>query len=494
MLDKIKKKREAIVKSDKDVPLLAGFIIGLYPLLFFYSNNYPFVNHWQHFLVYTAIYIVLPCCITVISYFIFNRIPPLKPYKKHLLFVLLIFLTSVFMCQVLYFTFKKKILLGILILSCLLSIKLYHQYKRIIFIIVILMLFPMFKCFIHIYEHIRPSQWTKIEDTIVKAKFIIKPNVYMIQPDGYVSRKVLEAEPYSYKTDFYDWLAVNDFTVYNNFNSNYPASITSNASMFAMKHHYFDDVLFPDIEMPKGRKTIMDNNAVAIFKNNGYETFYIAQEEYFQQNKIEGNYDHYNIKTSEIPLFTRGGKLVKNVNKDLEDGMAFVSEKPKFFFVEKVLPHHIHFDAPQANRIKTERQLYINKLEEANAWLKKTVAMINAKDSNAVIIILADHGGWVGMQDFNEFYKTNDRSLINSTFGNLAAIQWKGINHLPYDAKLKSNVNVFRVLFACLSENKSYLDHMEGDASFNLRPDNFFSKTVYKLIDQEGKVVNKKHE
>lgn len=493
MLNKIKKKLEAFLESDKDVPLLAGFVIGMYPLLFFYSNNYPSVNHWQHFLVYTALYMVLPCFITVVSYFIFSSIPRLNPYRKHLLFVLLLFLTSVFMSQAIYLTLKKKILLGILVAACLLSVKLYDQYKRIILIIAVVMLFPLFKCFIHVYEHARPSQWAQLDDTIVDARFIAKPNIYMIQPDGYVSRTVLQAAPYSYKTDFYDWLAGNNFTVYNDFNSNYPASITSNASMFAMKHHYFDDVLFPAIEMPKGRKTIMDNNAVAIFKNNGYETFYIGHDEYFQQNKVQGNYDHYNIKTTEVPLFTNGGKLVKDVYKDLERGMALASAKPKFFFVEKVLPHHIHFDAPIADRIKTERQSYIDNLEEANVWLKKTIAMINAKDSNAVIIILADHGGWVGMQDFNEFYRTKDEALIHSTFGNLAAIQWKGINHAPYDAKLKSNVNVFRVLFACLSENKSYLDHMEEDASFNIRPGNIVSQSVHKLIDSEGKVVNEKH-
>ena len=127
---------------------------------------------------------------------------------------------------------------------------------------------------------------------------------------------------FHHKMNFYNWLAENNFTVYNSFNSNYPTSIASNASMFAMKNHYFGDFMFPSIEMPKARKAIMNNNAVKIFKNNGYETFYLASEEYFQQNKVQGNYDHYNIKTSEISLFTSGGEVVKDVYKDLENSMA----------------------------------------------------------------------------------------------------------------------------------------------------------------------------
>lgn len=290
------------MESDRNVPLLVGFISGFYPFLFFYSNNYPSVNSWSHLVVFSLIYIGIPIIITLVSYYFFGKIKRLKTYRKHLLFVLLIFLTSLFMSQAVYMTLKKKILLGILVVVCAASIKMYSHYKKLIVIIGIMALMPLSKCLISIYEGTKIG-WTKPDDAIMDVKFKHKPNIYMIQPDGYVSREVIEQAPYNYKTGFYDWLEDSGFTVYKNFRSNYPASLTSNASMFAMKHHYFNDVIFPHIEMPGAREAILSNNAVTVFKNNGYEAFYLGQDEYFQQNMAKGNYDHYNIKTEDIPFF-----------------------------------------------------------------------------------------------------------------------------------------------------------------------------------------------
>jgi len=490
MIGKIKQKIQAFMESDRDVPLLVGLISGFYPFLFFYSNNYPSVNSWTHLIVFSLIYVGIPVCITMLSYYVFGKIEKLKPYKKHLLFVLLIFLTSLFMSQAIYMTLKKKILLGILVVVCAASIKMYAHYKKLIVIIAIMAVMPLSKCLISIYEGTRTA-WTKPDDGIMNVKFKHKPNIYMIQPDGYVSREIIEQAPYNYETGFYDWLGNNGFTVYKNFRSNYPASLTSNASMFAMKHHYFNDVIFPHIEMPAARETILSNNAVAVFKSNGYETFYLGQDEYFQQNLARGNYGHYNIKTEDIPLFTRGDKVVRDVYTDLYKSIAVKTLKPKFIFLERLLPHHVHFVA-KGNRKQAERKEYLDKVEESNIWLTKAIALIKSKDKDALIIVLADHGGWVGIESMHELLSTNDKSLIYSTFGNLAAIDWNGLQHAEYDAGLKTNVNVFRVLFSCLSEDKSYLSNMQEDASYNIRPGNFISQSVHKLIDEKGNVVNEK--
>lgn len=492
MLNKIKQKIEAFLESDKDAPVLTGFISGLYPFLFYYSNNYPSKNSWLHFLTIAGIYIAIPVVLTVFLYFIFTKVKKINSYRKNLLFVLLIFFTSVFMSQAIYLTLKKKILLAILVVACVLSFKLYNYYKKIIFIIVIVMLIPLFKFAVHIYEDAKPTKWTKLEDNIADVKFKHRPNVYMIQPDGYVSRQVIESPPYNYKTDFYDWLSENNFKVYDDFRSNYPASLTSNASMFAMKHHYFDDLLFPALEMPNSREVIMKNSVVEIFNNNQYETFYLGQDEYFQQNLVKGNYKHYNLETKNIPLFAHGGSVVRDVYTDLSNFIDTSPNKNKFFFIERVLPHHVLFYG-KGDRKTEGRKEYLTNLEKANIWLKETLKLINEKDKNAIIIILADHGGWVGLGSMNELFSTKDNSLIKSTFGNMAAIQWNGIDHAHYDSKLKSNVNVFRVLFACLSENKSYLDYLEKDESYNIRPGNFITESVHKLIDENGTIVNEKH-
>lgn len=183
--------------------------------------------------------------------------------------------------------------------------------------------------------------------------------------------------------------------------------------------------------------------------------------------------------------------MVRDVYVDLDNSIAVKTQKPKFIFLERLLPHHVHFVA-KGDRKQAERKEYLDKVEESNVWLKKAIALIKSKDKDALIIVLADHGGWVGIENMHELLSTNDKSLIYSTFGNLAAIDWGRLKHSEYDEQLKTNVNVFRVLFSCLSENKSYLDNMQEDASYNIRPGNFISQSVYKLIDGKGNVVNEK--
>ena len=493
MIRQLKEKIKTFTGGPKDVPVLVGFISGLYPLLFFYSNNYPAVNSWQQLAFFIAVFLLLPIVLVLAGYAVFSKIPRLAPYKRHMLFTALIFLTSAYMSQALYLTLRKKILLGILIVTCFLAFKLYMHYKRLVLIIAVMALLPLFKVLVHVYEDVRPKPWLEHKDNIMAVKLKHKPNVYMIQPDGYVSRELMENPPYSHKTGFYDWLGSNGFTLYDGFRSNYPASLASNASMFAMKHHYFDDFLFPTIEMPHAREVIVNSSAVDIFNRNGYKTYLVAQDEYFQQNFPKGNYGHYNIDNKDVPFIYKGAKIVRDVYADLEAAIADKAPGPKFIFVEKVLPHHVHFYA-EGDRVKAERDEYVANVEQVNTWLKKTIAMISSQDKDALIIILADHGGWVGMYDQNEFNTTADPALVKSTFGNLAAIRWNGLDNAAYDTGLKSSVNVFRVLFACLAENKSYLSHMEDDASYNIRYDGTFSSSVYKLIDDNGTVVRQKHQ
>lgn len=491
MIKRLKNKITSFLQSEKDAPIIGGFICGLYPFLFLYSNNYPSINTWQHAGAFFLIYTLIPIVVIAGGFYFFKSIDKLRAYKKHYLFVAIIFVTSAAMSFAAYSTFKKKILLGILILAVLASIKLHAYYKRLLLIIIAMLLIPLFKCTVHVYEDMRPLNWTQNNDNIKDIRFKHTPNIYMIQPDGYVSKEIIEKKPYAYKNNFYTWLNTNKFTVYQYFRSNYPASLTSNASMFAMKHHYFDDFLFPAIEMPNARETIMNNNAIDIFNKNGYSTYYLAEDEYFQQNFSKGNYTHYNINVKDVPLFTKGEKLAREVYDDLVKVTQEKSSKPKFVFVEKVLPHHVHFSA-HGDRKKAERKEYLENVEKANDWLKKAITTINVNDKDALIIILADHGGWVGIENMNELFSTKDESLIRSTFGNLAAIRWNKLDHTKYDAKLKSNVNVFRILFSCLADDPSYLNHLESDASYNIRLGGF-TGSVYKLIDSNGSIVHDKH-
>ncbi|MES2574144.1 MAG: hypothetical protein V4572_04335 [Bacteroidota bacterium] len=366
-------------------------------------------------------------------------------------------------------TIKKKLLFLLLLIAVLLSIKFYSSYKKIIVFVMLLALIPFMKC-VNIIVHKQVSDtlsWTKQNDGIENIKFIKTPNIYFIEPDGYAGKEVMEQSPYNYNNTMYKYLELNDFTLYKNTVSNYPATLPSNASMFCMKHHFMEKIVSNNFEMEDAREIIVGNNPViSIFKKNGYKTLFIVNDEYFQQSFKKGNYDYFNIKNSEIPYFVSGIEVSKNVSKDFEHAMQMkeFNNHPKFYFIERMLPHHVEF---QNKGKDVEKKLYLNKIEKANLFLKKTIDLINKKDPSAIIIIASDHGGWVGIESLQEMLQMKDKKMLNSIFGNLIAIKWNDKRHLEYDGKLKSNVNLFRILFSYLSENKQLLLNIEKDVSYN---------------------------
>lgn len=485
----MREKLNAFLKSSKDYPLISGLICGLYVFLFYYSNNFSAINSFPHVIYFSGVFIVLPCLVFGLLYFLFGLSDTLVKYRKHLLFVLIIVCTAALLSQAMYLTLKKKMLLGLLVISVLISMKLFRQYKKLLVIIVLMGILPLVKCVVHLYEHTISMSWMDLPDDIRNITFRNSPNIYIIQPDGYVSREVLESEPYNHKSDLYDWFQENEFNVYDGFRSNYPASLASNASMFAMKQHRFEGMINPSFELPNARSVITGNNPVLeVLKNNNYHTSFVVQDEYFQQNRNPLIYNHYNISLSEIPFFSNDNNVKKVVFDDLKTAMQIDVNQPRFYFVEKLLPHHIHYSDP----IEERRENYLNRIDSVNVWLKKSIKHIVESDDKALIVIMADHGGWLGLKNYEDMFSSRDSTNIKSIYSSLLAIRWNGFLKDDMDSSLKSNVNLFRILFASLAEDKTYLKHLEDDSSYNLHKENHFFNSVYKVIDNNGNIVFKK--
>ena len=491
MLKRIKQKLSKYYAKENDSPFFLGLISGFYPFIFYYSNNFFAVNSWEHLFYFLSFFIGIPVLLFLALHFLFKKFEILNKYRKHILFVMLIFCTASLGSFAASLLIKKKILLGVLIVAVLASIKLYKEYRKVVVLIALMSVLPLITSLINVIENISYNPWMKLTDDIERAVFVNTPNVYMIQPDGYASVNEMEGETYNFKSDLYNWLKTKNFKIYNNFRSNYPASLASNASMFSMQQHYFGNSLFPTLEMPNAREIICgDNPVISIFKNNNYKTFFITQDDYFQQNKTKQNYDFTNIKLNDINIFSDGNHLKKVVLDDVKSALKDESEQPKFFFIEKLLPHHVHFSGPIEGRKERELIEYIDKIKEVNLWLKEAINTIEYKDPNAIIIVLADHGGWVGLESYDEMFRTQDEKQIKSIFGSLAAIKWNGFLENEFDKDLRSNVNIFRVLFSVLSKDETYLNSLEDNSSYNLLIKNTFYKSVNRVIDDRGKVVN----
>lgn len=210
-------------------------------------------------------------------------------------------------------------------------------------------------------------------------------------------------------------------------------------------------------------------------------------------NRPDLGYDYCNIPYSEIPIIKDGWTSNYNVFESLKKSTQNISDSGNFFFIEKFTPGHISvFERPIAEEqaIQEEKDKYLKGVKEANIWLEKVITYLEQKDPNAIIIIGADHGGFAGFAySLQSGYKTTNKYKINSMFGALLAIKWNNAQAVDYDKELKTNINIFRVLFSYLAQDKSYLDNLQEDESYIRLKEPY---GLYLYINDKGEHVFKK--
>ena len=261
--------------------------------------------------------------------------------------------------------------------------------------------------------------------------------------------------------------------------------------MFAMKHHYYNRTADVNSELLLARDVIISENPVlSILKNNDYSTSLILENSYLLTSRPKMGYDFSNIAYNDLAVVSSGFEFRKEVLKDLKSEIKNNKEGNHFYFIEKIIPGHIATLKSSTEGKELEREKYLKRLDEANTWLMQTVNLINTNDTNALIIIVSDHGGFVGYDYSGQSHeKPKNRDNAFSMFSSLLAIKWPG-NPKEYDENLKSGVNLFRTVFSVLSEDKSLLKSFQKDASY-LTVNEGAELGIYKVIDENNSAVFK---
>lgn len=491
------KERKTLVQkflhNGKEYPILAGFLAGVYPVFFYATNNYTLVNTFGHFLFFIFVFIALPIVVIYLTYVVSKKINK-GAYTKFVIPVLGSFFFLFFMHIGFYGSLKKKITVGLFALSCIAGYFLWKHTKKLLVVQAIFALIGLVT-FIPKPLHglMYDDSWKTQKDDIEKVAFTTTPNVYFIQPDGYVNFSELYKGHYQVQDhSFQEYLKSQDFDFYPDFRSNYASTLTSNSATFMMKHHYYDKGL--SLETYNARNVIVsDNTVLSIFKNNGYKTHFLTELPYLLLNRPEMGYDYCNFSYEEVNYIGTGlGKPV-DIMPSLEQSLTVAKQMPKFFFIEIFNPGHIHGNKSASLGIEGERELWIESMEMANERVTQTISTILKNDPKALIVIMADHGGYVGMEYTGQIYtKTQERDILYSIFSSNLAIHWpdgkkRGETHL------KSAVNVFRVLFSYLGNDNKLLEHTEDNSSYAVIKKDA-PPGVYKYIDNAGHVVFEKQE
>lgn len=484
---------QSFLNSKKEYPLLAGVLAGLYPVFFYATNNFTLVNTFGHLLYFVGVFLVLPA---LLIYAVYQLSKGIKKgmYTKYVIPVLGSFMFLFFMHIAVYGSLKKKITVGLFFLACIIGYFLWKHSKKLLVIQGILGLIGFFTFVPKLVEALTYNDsWKGQPDAITQVQFTSKPNVYFVQPDGYVNFSELYKGHYKIKdSTLQQFLGEQGFAMYPDFRSNYASTLTSNSATFMMKHHYYDKGL--SLETYNARNTIIsDNPVLTVFKNNGYKTHFLTELPYLLLNRPTMGYDYCNISYKDVAYLGTGLGESVDILSPLENAIKENTQSPKFFFIEIFNPGHIHGNKSASLGIEGERDLWIESMEMANERVIKTITTIKAQDPNALIVIMADHGGYVGMEYTGEIYtKIQERDLLYSVFSSNLAIRWpdgqkRGEDHL------KSAVNLFRVLFSYLGNDSKLLEHIEENASFVVIKKDA-PQGVYKYIDNEGKIVFIKQE
>ncbi len=491
------KDRKSLIQNfldnGKEYPLLAGVLAGLYPVFFYATNNYTLVNTLSHLLYFTALFIVLPAVVIYTSYRVSKKLMK-GAYTKYVIPVLGSFFFFFFMHIGIYGSLKKKITVGLFLLSCILGFFLWKHAKKLLIIQVILGLIGFVTFIPKPFEALAyDASWHTQKDSIEKIQFTTKPNVYFIQPDGYVNFSELYRGHYKVKdSSFQEYLKKEEFFFYPDFRSNYASTLTSNSATFMMKHHYYDGGL--SLETFNARNIIVSHNPVLnIFKSNGYKTHFLTELPYLLLNRPQMGYDYCNISYDDVSYIGTGlGKAV-DIMPSLAEALTKDKERAKFFFIEIFNPGHIHGNKSASLGIKGERDLWVESMKTANMRVTNTIQTIKEKDPNGLIVIMADHGGYVGMEYTGQIYtKSQDRDILYSIFSSNLAIHWPD-GKMRGKTHLKSAVNLFRVLFSYLGNDNKLLEHTEDNSSYVVIKQDA-PKGVYKSIDDKGNIVFEKQE
>jgi len=483
------------LNNDKPSPFLAAIAAGLYPILFYYSKNFSLVNSWGHLFYFIAYFIVLPLLTFVISDRLF-KLTALQKWHKYVIPFLNVFTFLFLVMLCLYAGINKKIGLVIIVMAALFAYFLYKHLKKVIILELLLAVIALFSLVPVVVKDLTISEvWMQQPDAIAEVIFKRKPNVYMIQPDGFIGFSELRKGNYQYDNyDFENLLKGEEFTLYPNFRSNYATTLSSNSSAFMMKHHYYGK----GVSLSEGfnaRKVIISKNTVLdVFKRNGYKTHFITEKPYILINKPKIGYDVCNFRNEDISFLGTGLNTKKDVKVSLKQYLVEDIDSNNFFFIEFFNPGHIANIKLNSEGKEKEREKWLESLKVAHQNLADLIAIIKEKDPEGLIIIMADHGGFVGMDYTRETYnKTQDRSSIYSVFSSQLSIHWPNNQPPLFDKELKSSVNVFRIIFSYLSQDESYLLNLQENASFVVIRDGA-PTGIYKYIDEEGNVVFEKVE
>ena len=501
-------------------PYLLITIVGLYPALFFTSNNW-FMYRNDQLIALISFSPIFTFIIGIVTYSILFGIMKgagcFWSYGRSSS-SLLEFKTAIFTlysCAVLFFLFQsvhREIITNAylsLLVVALITFIIWMGVRKVgfAFINFPLVVVALISCFqwgvsyITSVDKMYNSLWyTQDKSQNGKINFSTKPNVYLIILEAYQNNSTLK-EVYNFdNSQMNKKITKKGFILYENVFSNYPTTLTSLVTLFTMQHHYYKisagkDDAFGAREIIGGRSY---NPTLSVFKNNGYNIQFISHSDYayIAGTTIDYSYPKrvifkvFEIYQSDLldNIFSRifhtyKGKAGKKKNKDrihVKKEEAYtemknririaVNSKNPYFTVIK-LSNPGHFGKSWNKIINTS--WYPERIKKANDDINYLIDNILKKDPDPFIILIADHGAhryrnvWKGKKSFHKTLKSRNISEVTvarDLFATFLAIKYPIANKPKFE--IYSHANLFRYIFSVLCQCDLPLETRVADESY----------------------------
>ena len=501
-------------------PYLLITIVGLYPALFFASNNW-FMYQKDQLITLISFSPIFTFIIGIVTYSILYGIMKGAAYfwsYGRSLSWLLEFKTAIFIiysCAVLFFLFQsvhREIITNtyiVLFVVSLITFIIWMGVRKVgfAFINFPLVVVALISCFqwsisyLTSIDKMYNSLWyTQDKAQNDEINFTAKPNVYLIILEAYHNNSTLK-EVYNFDNNEMDKkITKKGFMLYEDVFSNYPTTLTSLVTLFTMQHHYYKisagkDDAFGAREIIGGRSY---NPTLSVFKNNGYNIQFISHSDYAYIAGTTIDYAYpkriifkvFEIYQSDLldDIFSRlfhsyRGKAGKKKNKDrihvskeqayaemkTRIRIAVNSDKPYLTVIKLSNPGHF---GKSWNKIITT-SWYPEKIKEANDEIDKLIDHILKTDPDPFIILIADHGAhryrnvWKGKKSIHETLKSRNISEVTvarDLFATFLAIKYPFANKPKFE--IYSHANLFRYIFSVLCQCDLPFETRVADESY----------------------------
>ena len=187
------------IKDTKLSPWFVGLCSGLYPILFYAGNNYSLVNSWGHLVFFILGFLVLPGIIAAFGAYLLKKISASHWIETWLAFIgfgLFFFFIKVTLLEAPH----RKITAAILLLAAVYAYFLEAHHRKFMVLQVLMGFLALVPLAGQVIHNLSLSEaWKEIDDEVLSAEFINKPNIYLIQPDGLVNFSELNIGYYNYQ-------------------------------------------------------------------------------------------------------------------------------------------------------------------------------------------------------------------------------------------------------------------------------------------------------